>query len=389
MSTPLPRGEFAVSQRYAYLNHAAVGVLPASSVSALETMLREHAGAGVLGTWPYDARMPEYRARIGAFVGASGEEIAIVPSTSAGANAVALGIDWREGDEVILGSDEFPSNAVPWVALRKRGVNVRLIDSAVHRLTADVLRREISPRTRAVAVSWIGYHDGYRHDLAALAEVAHASGALFCVDAIQGLGALALDVRTTGIDALYAGAGKWMMGLHGSGLLYVRRELIDRFVLAAPGWRSMEDMWAFSQFDQPYAPQALRFEGGTPNFLGALALDRSIALFERCGPAAVERHVIALTDRLFDGLLRAGARVSSVRGEKTSSGIVTFEMPGRDSIELGRALQTEGIVTTYRANGIRVAPHGYNTPAEIDALLEMVVQLKRGETTMSSSYRER
>lgn len=380
MSTPLARDEFAVAQRYAYLNHAAVGVLPASSLTALDAMLREHAAAGVLGTWPYDARMPEYRARIGAFVGASGDEIAIVPSTSAGANAVALGIDWREGDEIVLGADEFPSNAVPWVALRRRGVNVRKIDTAAHRLTADLLRREISPRTRAVAVSWVGYSDGYRHDLPGLAEVAHASGALLCVDAIQGLGALRLDVRSSGIDALYAGAGKWMLGLHGSGVLYVRRDLIDRFVLAAPGWRSMEDMWAFSQFEQPYAPEALRFEGGTPNFIGALALERSVDLFERSGPAAIERHVLGLTDRLCDGLARAGALVASVRGPKTSSGIVTFEMPGTDSVELGRALQREGIVTTYRATGIRVAPHGYNTDGDVDALLEFVESAKRSAT---------
>src|SRR6185437_13899931 len=155
----------------------------------------------------------------------------------------------------------------------------------------------------------------------------------------QGLGALSLDAPAAGVDTLYAGAGKWMMGLHGSGLLYVRRDLIDRFTLAAPGWRSMEDIWAFSDFDQPYAAEALRFEGGTPNYLGALALERSVALFQQSGPAAIERHILQLTDRLCDGLARSGARVVSVRGPKTSSGIVTFEMPGVDSVELGRLLQ--------------------------------------------------
>ena len=372
MSTPLPRDEFAVTQRYVYFNHAAVGVLPASSLSAIETFVRAHAAAGVLGTFPYDARMPEFRERIGRFVGARGSEIAIVPSTSAGANAVALGIDWRPGDEVLLSDNEFPANAVPWVALRQRGVRARWIRSADERLTPDVLRRELTPATRAVAVSWVSYDDGYRHDLAGLAEVAHAGGALLCVDAIQGLGALALDVRATGIDAMYGGAGKWMMGLHGSGLLYVRENLIDRFVVAAPGWRSMEDMWAFSDYEQPYSPAALRFEGGTPNFLGTLALERSVDLFERSDPRAIERHVIDLTDRLCEGLERAGARVMTVRGPRISSGIVTFEIPGRDSVALGRALQSEGIVTTYRASGIRCAPHAYNTPEEVDQLLEFL-----------------
>lgn len=370
MSTPLPRREFAVTERFVYLNHAAVGVLPACSVEAIEGYVRAHAREGVLGTHPYDARMPEYRERLARFIGASGGELAIVPSTSAGANVVALGIDWRPGDEVLLCDNEFPSNAVPWTALQRRGVSVRWISAPARRLTPDVLRDALTPQTRAVAVSWVSYSDGYRHDLAALSEIAHAAGALLCVDAIQGLGAFPLDVRRCGIDALYAGAGKWLLGLHGAGLLYVSEPLIERFELAAPGWRSMENMWAFHDYQQPYAPQALRFEGGTPNFPGTLALATSVELLERSGTGAIERHVLELTDRLCEGLRRAGAELLTQRGPGISSGIVTFRMPGFESTALGKALQRDGIVTTYRAEGIRVSPHGYNTDAEIDRLLE-------------------
>ncbi|HEY5425086.1 MAG TPA: aminotransferase class V-fold PLP-dependent enzyme, partial [Candidatus Tumulicola sp.] len=223
-----------------------------------------------------------------------------------------------------------------------------------------------------VALSWVSYADGYRHDLAALAEIAHGAGALLCVDAIQGLGAFPLDVRAAGIDALYAGAGKWMLGLHGSGLLYVRENLIDRFAVAMPGWRSMEDIWNFHDYEQPYAPDATRFEGGTPNFVGTLALVSAIELFERSGPAAIERHVLALSDHLCEGLQRAGARLHSLRGPGVSSGIVTFDVLGTDSVTLGRALQRNGVVTTYGPGGIRVAPHGYNTAGEIDRLIELV-----------------
>ncbi len=370
MSTPLPRSEFAVTERSVYLNHAAVGILPRSSRLAIEELLRAHGDAGVLGTYPYDARMPEYRERIGGFIGAKGSEIATVPSTSSGANVVALGIDWRPGDEVLLCDNEFPANAVPWVALRKRGVAVRLLSTHDERLTPDRLKRELTAHTRAVALSWVSYADGYRHDLASLGEVAHAAGALLCVDAIQGLGALQLNVREAGIDTLYAGAGKWMLGLHGIGLLYVREDLIDRLRLAMPGWRSMHDMWDFHEYEQPYAAEAMRFEGGTPNIVGTLSLVRSIDLFERCDPAATERHVLALTDYLCERLGRAGATVLTRRAPGISSGIVTFEMPGSDSVALGRALQREGVVTTYRPGGIRVAPHGYNTREDIDRLVE-------------------
>jgi cysteine desulfurase / selenocysteine lyase len=383
VSTPLPRSEFAVTERYVYLNHAAVGILPRSSRAAIEELLRAHGDAGVLGTYPYDARMPEYRERIARFIGARGSEIATVPSTSSGANVVALGIDWRAGDEVLLCDNEFPANAVPWVALRKRGVGVRLLSTREGRLTPDRLKRELTAQTRAVALSWVSYADGYRHDLASLGEVAHAAGALLCVDAIQGLGAFALDVGEAGIDTLYAGAGKWMLGLHGIGLLYVREDLIDRMTLAMPGWRSMLDMWDFHEYEQPYAVQALRFEGGTPNIVGSLSLVQSIDLFERSDPAAVERHVLALTDYLCERLARAGATVLTQRGPGISSGIVTFEMSGRDSVALGRALQKEGVVTTYRPGGIRVAPHGYNTPEDIDRLVDLACSLTLTAPRMS------
>jgi selenocysteine lyase/cysteine desulfurase len=375
VSTPLPRDEFAVTQRYVYLNHAAAGVLPRSSVAAIEAFVREHGAGGVMGTRRYEARMPEFRERIARFIGARSGEIAVLRNTGDGANLVALGLDWRDGDEVILCDNEFPANAIAWLALRRHGVNVRVLATQSERLTPDVLRREITPRTRVVAVSWVTYSDGYRHDLPALAQLAHRSGALLCVDAMQALGAFGLDVAAGGIDVLYCGAAKWMLGLQGVSFCYVREALIERLALAAPGWRSMRDMWDFPNFDQPYAADASRFEGGTPNFLGALSLACSIDLIERSGgTAAIAPHVLELTDALCEGLNRIGARVASPRGEGVSSGIVTFSVPGCDSVELGRVLQERAIVTTFRSSGIRVAPHGYNTGEEIEGLLEAVAQ---------------
>ncbi len=369
--TPLPRGEFAVTERYTYLNHAAVGVLARSTQAALDGFIAAHASGGVMGVFPYEAQMPAYRERVGAFLGASGAEVAILRNTGDGATALAQGVDWRAGDELILADDEFPSNAIPWLALRERGVRTRFIQRAHERLTPDALRATITPRTRLVTVSWVGFADGYRCDLAALAEIAHAHGALFCVDAIQGLGAFPLDVRALGIDALYASGAKWMLALQGVGFLYVSNAVRERLRVAAPGWRTKRDIWDFLNYEQPDALEASRFEGGTPNFIGALSLDRAIDGLERAGVARIGEHVLHLTDRLYEGLLRAGAELTTVRGPGVSSGIVTFSMPGCESIALGKALQhDEGIVTTWRANGIRVSPHGYNTADEIDRLLE-------------------
>jgi selenocysteine lyase/cysteine desulfurase len=379
VSTPLSRSEFGVTQQYVYLNHAAAGVLPASTVAAIERFVRAHAAGGVLGTFPYDLQMTEYRSKIGGFIGASGSEIATLLNTGAGANTVALGIDWKPADEVVLCDDEFPANVIPWLGLRRRGVDVRLITTREGRLTPERLRRELSPRTRVVAVSWVSYADGYRHDLAGLAAVAHEAGALLCVDAIQGLGVFPLDVKAVGVDALYAGAGKWMLGLHGAAFLYVSRSLAERLEVAMPGWRSLADMWDFHNYEQPFSPDVLRFESGTPNLLGTLSLVCAIDLFERSGRQAVADHVLALTDRLCEGLAALEAEFSTLRGRSCSSGIVTFSIPGLDSIVLGRALESQGIVTTYRTGGIRVSPHGYNTAEEIDVMVNAVARQARAK----------
>jgi selenocysteine lyase/cysteine desulfurase len=371
--TPLPRSEFAVTERYTYLNHAATGVLPQRTLASVEAVLRGQASAGVLGVYPNELRLTEFRSTVARFIGANDSEIAIVRNTSDGANVVATGLDWRAGDEIVLCDNEFPANALPWLALRRFGVEIRFVRTEHERLTPDVLRTLMTPRTRVVAVSSVSFADGYRHDLAALSEITHAGGALFCVDAIQGLGVFPLDVRACDIDVLYSGGQKWLLALQGVAFVYVRESLIDGLNLV-PGWRSVADIWDFLNYDQPYARNASRFEGGTPNFVGALALATSIELLETAPHGAIAAHVLALTDRLVGGLRSAGAEVVSPRGPGISSGIVLFRIAGRDSVALGKRLQSAGIITTWRANGIRVSPHGYNTAAEIDFLIEQVKQ---------------
>ena len=375
MTTPLSRSEFAVTQTYAYLNHAAVGVLPQRTKRALDAFVEAHAEGGVMGVYPYENRMPEFRETVGRYIGGRGEDVAILRNTGDGANAIAGGLDWRDGDEMLLCDDEFPSNAVPWLALRDRGVNVRLFSTTRGRLTPEALRGVLTPRTRLVAVSWVGFHDGYRHDLAGLAEVAHANGTLLVADVMQALGGLPLDVAACGIDAAYAGGAKWLLALQGVSFLWMRAALRDRLTLAVPGWRSAADMWDFLNYDQGWVADASRFEGGTPNFIGALSLAESIEVIREAGPEKIAAHVLALTDRLCEGLASVGAEVKSERGEGTSSGIVTFVVPGRDPVQLGRAIQHEDrIVPTWRPNGIRVAPHGYNAFEEIDRLVDAVAR---------------
>ncbi|MGH7736439.1 MAG: aminotransferase class V-fold PLP-dependent enzyme [Candidatus Tyrphobacter sp.] len=376
-STPLPRTEFAVTENLIYLNHAATGVPPRCVQAACAEFLRAQASGGVLGSFPYELRFAEFRQRIASFVGARANEIALLRNTSEAANSLAAGLDLRSGDEVLLPDDEFPANVLPWLALRSRGVAVRFIETARERITPDVLRSVMTSRTRVVALSWVSFADGYRHDLAALAEVAHERGALLCVDAIQGLGVFPIDVAATGIDAFYGGGQKWMLALQGIAYLYVTPHLLDRLEVAFPGWRAMENMWDFLDYDQRFVADASRFEGGTLNTIGALSLGVAVEFLAKHDRVAVAEHVLALTDRLADGFANAGAVLVSLRGDAISSGIVTCVVPEKDPVEIGRALQRQGIVTTYRASGIRVSPHAYNTFDEIDALLAGLRGLSR------------
>ncbi|GAC1659156.1 MAG: aminotransferase class V-fold PLP-dependent enzyme [Candidatus Elarobacter sp.] len=369
-AAPLARDAFSLAPGLIYVNHAAVGVLPIATRDALHAMIDDHAERGVLGTASRELSLPAYRRRIAELVGGRGEEIARLRNTGDGATIIAQGLDLRPGDEVITGANEFGSNAYPWLALRERGVTVTLIGAPRERMTPDVVRRYLSSRTRVVAVSWVTFDDGYRHDLAALAEVAHAHGALFVVDAIQGLGAFPLDVNATGVDAIYAGGAKWLLALQGVSFLWLRANLLDRVALRLPGWRSVEDIWNFLDYTQPPAPDATRYEGGTPNILGALSLTTSVELLASAGIGRIGAHVLALTDRLAEGLRARGWSVTADRSsEGVKSGIVTFRRDGVDAVALGKRLGQAKIVTTYRPSGIRVAPHGYNTPDEIDAIL--------------------
>jgi hypothetical protein len=170
----------------------------------------------------------------------------------------------------------------------------------------------------------VTFDDGYRHDLGALAEVAHAHGALFVVDAIQGLGAFPLDVAASGIDALYAGGAKWLMALQGVSFLWLRAELLDRIALRLPGWRSVADCWNFLDYTQPLAPDASRYEGGTVNVIGALSLATSLEILAAAGPDRIGAHVLALTDRLAEGLRARGYALLSDRSrDAVKSGIAT------------------------------------------------------------------
>jgi selenocysteine lyase/cysteine desulfurase len=364
-----------VAGRWAYFDHAAVSPLTrpaAAAVTSWATDVLENGDAN----WP-DAFHGVEAARETAalLVGAEVDEIALVPNTTVGLNFVAEGVDWRAGDNVVTLADEFPSNVYPWMNLNARGVEMRRVPTEVSgRLDVDRLAAACDDKTRVVAVSWIGYATGYRHDIDRLAQIAHQHGALFVLDAIQGLGVFPIDVRKTPVDVLAAGGQKWLLGPEGTGIAYVRREALQTLRPFGLGSHSVVHERDYTRIELDLKPTAARYEGGAQNMCGMLALGESLTLFLELGVDSLSAAVLDITDLACRRLAEIGAAIVSDRrpgdrGGEQRSGIVAFELPGRDSLSVKKHCLTQGVVLSCRAGRLRISPHAYNNEEDVERLI--------------------
>jgi selenocysteine lyase/cysteine desulfurase len=296
------------------------------------------------------------------------EEIALTHNTTAGINLVAEGFPWQPGDNVVTLADEFPTNQYPWLQLADRGVETRRVPVDAGRADPDRLAAACDRRTRVVSVSWVGYGSGWRNDLPRIAQIAHAHGALLLVDAIQALGVFPLDVRATPIDFLAADGHKWMLGPEGAGLFYLRREHLDRLRPRGIGWNSVVGAHDFSRIELDLKRTAERYEGGSQNMVGLIALKASLELLAEFGPEALSRRVLEITDLACERLIASGAVIHSDRRPPHHSGIVSFELPGRDPQAVRRRCLEQGVVLSCRAGRLRISPHAYNDPSDLERL---------------------
>jgi selenocysteine lyase/cysteine desulfurase len=236
----------------------------------------------------------------------------------------------------------------------------------------DDLRAAIDSHTRLLSLSFVEFATGFRNDLDAVAALCRERGVLFFVDAIQGLGVLPLDVGRTPVDFLAADGHKWLLGPEGAGLFFARRDRIDLLHPVGVGWNSVVGALDFSTLDFRLKPHAGRWESGTLNVGGILALGASLELLQAAGIEAVAARVLELTDHLCEGAARAGLRVFSSRRPAERSGIVSLTVPGGDPAALVRRCRADGVVVNHRASRLRVSPHAYNTTEEIDHLLALL-----------------
>jgi len=354
-----------------YLNHAGVAPVSTRAAEAMERYLEEATRHGAVDyVERYDREVERVRGRCARLLGARPEEIAFVKNTTEGLGLVAAGLDWRRGDRVVTCDLEYPSNVLPWQSLAPRGVETLLLRGADGRLPLDDVAEALrSPSIRLLALSSVEFGSGVRNDLAALGQLCRERGVLFCVDAIQSVGCLALDVDALGIDFLAADGHKWMLSVEGCGVFYCARRLLDQVEPRVVGWRSVASVGDYDRYDLTLRDTAARYEEGTPNTGGIFALGGAVDLLLELSVGDIEARVLELTEHLVEGLERHGARVLSPRAEGEASGIVSFLLDDEPPEETARRLGERGVFVVARRGGVRASPHFYNTPAELEALL--------------------
>ena len=374
------RNQMPVVNRWAFFDHAADAPLPEPTRQAILTWLNEATDEGGMA-WPrWNHRLQEVRAFAAQWVNANPDEIALVRSTTEGINLVAEGLDWRAGDNVVTLADEFPSNQYPWLNQASRGVETRRVATEQGQVDLDRLAEACDRRTRVVSISWVGYVSGWRNDLERVAEIAHRQGALFFLDAIQGLGAFPLDVASTPVDFFSADGHKWMLGPEGAGLFYIRREHLDRLRPIGVGWNSVAHARDFTRIELDFRTSATRFEGGAPNSVGFIGFGASLELLASYGAAAIGERVLAVTDHACEELRRVGAVLYTHRDDpRHSSGIVTFEIPGLDSQQARRVCLDAGVALSFRSGKLRISAHAYNNEEDVARLIDALACARRAE----------
>ena len=365
------RRECPVTTRWAYFDHAAVAPLTQRARRTLIDWADDLAENGEVHDAARVRRIEEVRRLAGRLLNADPLDIAFVKNTSEGIGIVAEGLPWQTGDNVVTAEDEYPANLYPWMNLASRGVELRRVPSRGGRILLDDLRAAIDDRTRLVSLSFVEYASGFRNDLVAVGQLCRDKGVLFFVDAIQGLGVLPLDVGRTPIDFLAADGHKWLLGPEGAGLFWIRREVVERLHPVGVGWNSVIESRDFSRVEFRLKPHAGRWESGSLNVGGILALGASLELLLGAGIDAIAERVLHLTDYLCERAAQTGLEVFSSRRPGEASGIVSLVVPG-DLRALVRRCRDAGIVVNQRAGRLRVSPHAYNTTEELDRLLALL-----------------
>ncbi len=369
-SDSIIQAEFSLSKDITYLNHAAVAPWPNRTTKAINDFAIENNIYGATYYPKWNETETQLRTNLAALINAeNSDDIALVKNTSEALSMVAYGINWQPYDNIVTSDEEFPSNRIVWQSLADKQVTLNEV-----KLTGDnpedALIAACNPHTRLLAISSTQYSSGINLDLVRLGKFCKQRNILFCVDAIQTIGALQFDVQAIQADFAMADGHKWMLAPEGLALFYCNENIRPQLKLNEFGWHMTEDMYNFSSKQWQVARSARRFECGSPNMLAIHGLNASISLLLEIGMDKVESLLKQRTEYLFELLNNnKNILVHTPQQQNRYAGITTFSHKTKSNNELFDYLWSKNIICALRGNGIRFSPHFYT---KMDSLKEAV-----------------
>ncbi len=371
---------FQLDENIIHLNHAAVAPWPVVTRDAVIAFANENT---TIGSQRYDCWLQteqQLKHRLALLINAqSTDEIAILKNTSEGLSLIAQGLRFNAGDNIVIPAEEFPSNKIVWQALETRGVEVRLVPIQDKDEPELALINAMDEQTRLLSCSSVQFARGLVLDLTVIGKACKQHDVLFCVDAIQSLGAMVFDAQACFADFVVADGHKWMCGPEGTALFYCRKEVQDRLQLTQFGWHMLKDAFDFSPknetqpLQQKIVTGAQRFESGSPNMTGITALHASLGMLLEIGINKVQSRVIENNDYLLNQLASlADINILSPTVPGRYAGIVTFQKLNVDNIKLYQHLQSNNVLCAYRGDGIRFSPHFHTETKVLDKALKLV-----------------
>ncbi len=357
--------EFNLDDDVIYLNHAAVAPWPICTEQAVNAFCRENVtiGSKKYANWlKVEAHLKKQLADL--LNASSVDEIALVKNTSEALSFVAYGLDWNNGDNIVTSDEEFPSNMIPWESLANQGVAVKKTPLKDSPDPTEALIQNIDSNTRLLTISSVQYASGLRVDLERLGQACEEKNILFCIDAIQSIGAFPVDVQQYKVDFMMADGHKWMLGPEGLGVFYCRQRALNKLRLTQFGWHMVEDM---GNYDTPLwqtVQTARRFECGSPNMLSIHALSASIGLLLEVGMGTVAKNVVERGQYVIDKVNQNSSLTLLTNPDKHGNNIVVFKPSNNQTDALFNYLTANNVVCAKRGGGIRFSPHFY-TPFNI------------------------
>lgn len=364
--------EFPQSEDIIYLNHAAVSPWPTRTKCAITQFANENVTQGSKNYLQWIETETNLRLSLKQLINApSPDDIALLKSTSEALSVVAFGLNWNAGDNIVSILGEFPSNRVVWEALSPKGVELRKTNIQCND-PEQALFDNVDNHTRLIAISSVQYADGFQLNLKRIGEFCKKNNILFCVDAIQSIGALQFDVQEIQADFVMADGHKWMLGPEGLALFYCRSELREELTLQQFGWHMTD---AFIQYDKEEwkpADTARRFECGSPNMLGIHALNASLSVLSEMGMEEVEKQVLENSEFLF-GCINEEEELELLTNidQNRVSGIVTFRHRNVENDKLFTRLTDNGVMCAQRGGGIRFSPHFYTSKEKMQQAIKI------------------